>query len=99
MINVYIDDIRILPDYYKNSDELWVPIRKVEDVIGLLQKGVVYDLSLDHDMGTDEPTGYDLMCWMERNNVWPKGNVYVHSANPVGAQKMQVVIDKWRKNR
>jgi hypothetical protein len=38
-------------------------------------------------------TGYDLVCWMEENNVWPKYGVSVHSMNPVGRARMQQVID------
>jgi hypothetical protein len=39
-------------------------------------------------------TGYDLVCWMEEFNHWPEMNCRVHSMNPVGRQKMQIVIDK-----
>lgn len=41
-----------------------------------------------------EKTGYDVVCWMEENNVWPIDGVRVHSANPVGRARMQQVIDK-----
>ena len=41
-----------------------------------------------------EKTGYDVVCWMEENNVWPPEGTRVHSANPVGKQRMQVVIDR-----
>jgi len=96
-INIYMDDIRDVPDDMTGST-VWVPIRKAEDVIYLLKKGVVDDMSLDHDMGRDTygelMNGYELLCWMERNNVWPAGNIRVHSANPVGAAKMRAVIEK-----
>lgn len=39
-------------------------------------------------------TGYDVVCWMEENNVWPEEGVQVHSQNPVGRARMQQVIDK-----
>lgn len=43
-------------------------------------------------------TGYELVCWMEANNVWPKHKPAVHSANPAGRARMQAVIDKqWGK--
>lgn len=38
-------------------------------------------------------TGYNLVCWMEENNVWPS-LIRVHSSNPVGRQRMQQVINK-----
>jgi hypothetical protein len=41
-----------------------------------------------------EKSGYDVVCWMEENNVWPKDGVVVHSMNPVGKQRMMQVINK-----
>ena len=87
-MNVYLDDVRsgpVSPD--------WVIVRGVDNAMILLQQGLVNDLSLDHDMGPNEATGYELLCWMEENNIWPSGNVSVHSANPVGAAKMHQAID------
>lgn len=56
------------------------------------------------DMKTPETTfynhcphaksGYDVVVWMEENNVWPKNGVIVHSMNPVGKARMQQVIDR-----
>jgi hypothetical protein len=39
-------------------------------------------------------TGYDVLCWMEENNVWPPEGVQVHTANPVGRARMQQVVNK-----
>jgi len=101
MINVYMDDIRNIPEYWVNDEDCpWVPIRKAEDVIYLLQLGIVNDLSLDHDMGNDSLgcknlTGYELICWMKKASLWPKGTITIHSASHVGAQKMrQALKDK-----
>lgn len=38
--------------------------------------------------------GYDVVCWMEENGVWPINGVVVHSMNPVGRKKMEAVIQK-----
>lgn len=38
-------------------------------------------------------TGYTLVCWMEETGHWPKEKPTVHSANPVGRQRMQQAID------
>lgn len=91
-----MDDVRNVPNEWKQDDIVWVPIRKAEDVISLLRQGVVENMSLDHDMGQCETTGYELLCWMEMNNVWPSGQIWVHSANPVGCQSMAQVIKKWK---
>jgi NAD+-processing family protein with receiver domain len=37
-------------------------------------------------------TGYDLVCWMEETGHWPEVRPTVHSANPVGAQRMRLAI-------
>ena len=74
-----------------------------EEAIEALKGGNVTLASLDHDLsematlGMPEPgekTGYDVICWMEENNVWPKDGVRVHSMNPAGRQRMQAVVDK-----
>ena len=39
-------------------------------------------------------TGYTLVCWMEETGNWPKNKPTVHSRNPVGRERMQVVINK-----
>lgn len=40
-------------------------------------------------------TGYDLVCWMEKTGHWPKEKPKVHSANPVGAARMRLAIDRY----
>jgi hypothetical protein len=39
-------------------------------------------------------TGYDVVCWMEEQGIWPTRKPMVHSANPVGADRMRAVIDR-----
>jgi len=39
-------------------------------------------------------TGYDLVSWMEEHNIWPWVLPRVHSANPVGRERMVKVILK-----
>ncbi len=43
---------------------------------------------------TKEKTGYDVVCFMEEHNIWPKSGVRVHSQNPVGVARMLVPIEK-----
>lgn len=87
-INVYLDDCRPGP----LSSE-WVIVRSAKSAMVLLKCGIVNDMSLDHDMGNNEPTGYELLLWMEENNIWPSGNISVHSANLSGATKMKLAIE------
>lgn len=53
-----------------------------------------YHKLMETGCGHKEKTGYDLICWMEENNVWPRLGVEVHSANPSGREKMYRVIKK-----
>jgi hypothetical protein len=41
-----------------------------------------------------EKTGYDVICWIEKHNMWPCNGIIVHSANPIGRNKMNKVILK-----
>lgn len=76
--------------------------KNYEEAIAALRTGQVTFASLDHDLSVDdmmgqpkgEKTGYDVVCWMEENGVWPKEGVVVHSCNPSGRARMQMVIDR-----
>src|SRR5437867_3667167 len=39
-------------------------------------------------------TGYFVVLYMETENIWPVDGVKVHSANPGGALKMRLAIDR-----
>lgn len=62
----------------------------------------ITEASLDHDLGWEatlglesaELTGYDVVVFLEEHPTrWPVNGVKVHSSNPAGAKRMQVVID------
>ncbi|MBK9497062.1 MAG: hypothetical protein IPO08_21625 [Xanthomonadales bacterium] len=44
-------------------------------------------------------TGYELVCWMEETGHWPKSQPVVHSANPVGAARMRLAIERETRRR
>jgi hypothetical protein len=103
MFNVFLDDMRPGPAHLNPdmSGEMtspewfnWVVCRSVGQVQVLLQKGMVNDLSLDHDLGPNMPTGYDLCKWMLENGLWPHGDITIHSQNPVGAKNMKELVDR-----
>jgi hypothetical protein len=99
-MKVWLDDIRD-PVHYGHIGWHWV--KTVEDFIAAMKTGKVEDASLDHDLSVNatigqpcsEKTGYDAVCWMEANNVWPKSKPTVHSMNPVGRKRMQQAIDQY----
>lgn len=54
------------------------------------------ELYLDHDLGSTRPneTGYDILCWLETNQQHLPHDIVLVTANPVGAERMKVVIKK-----
>lgn len=84
-VKLWLDDLRTPPPG-------WTWAKTFDEAVEILKTGLVVAASLDHDLGL-EKTGYDVVCWMEENDVWPKNGVSVHSMNPVGRAKMQVVIE------
>jgi hypothetical protein len=105
-MKVYLDDCRPGPTSdpvtiasLHNTHEdwtEWVIVRGVHNLKKLLELGLVTDMSLDHDLGSHQETGYDLCKWMAEYGHWPTGNIWVHSANPVGAQNMVETIKRYR---
>lgn len=98
-MNVYMDDLRLGPynDAVFGGFEWqdYVIVRSIANTKELLSSGLVFDLSLDHDMGS-ELTGYDLVKWMADTNTWPKGKMFIHTANPVGRNNMVATIKQHR---
>lgn len=71
--------------------------RTFDDGIKALKEEGPWDLLyLDHDLGEADPakTGYDIMCFLEANPELLPKQIKCVSSNPVGRQKIQVVIDK-----
>lgn len=88
-MKIFLDDKRIPPKGWKLA-------RWPEEVIKLLKKNIVTELSLDHDLGDDEHgTGYDVILWIEEK-VATQGftppKIKVHSANPPARLKMEAGI-------
>lgn len=92
---IYLDDIRMPPSKH------WTIVRTAEAAYKAILKGHKEGLemvvSLDHDLGEDIPTGYDLLNWVEKDVVTdqtfrPKIAFQIHSANPVGRENMDRAI-------
>lgn len=86
-VKVYLDDERKAP-------EGWQSVKSAEMAISLMKKGVVDEISLDHDLGRKK-TGYDVLLWVEqemRKGFIPPV-IHIHTANPVGRMKMELALD------
>jgi hypothetical protein len=64
------------------------------DGIAALKEGSWDLVLLDHDLGDPNPrhTGYDILCWLEQNPQFLPGEIQLVTMNPVGRDKMRVVI-------
>jgi hypothetical protein len=97
MMKVFLDD-------WRDCADDWVRVSRPSDVILLLETGMVREISLDHDLGTNkawrgkyviEETGYEVLEWIEQQVVWhgfvpPIMNV--HTDNPPARKRMEAAI-------
>ena len=73
-----------------------VPMPGAKEAIKLLQSGDVEIISLDHDLGENVKSGYDVAKWIEKEtalNDFNPPKILIHSANPVGQRNIQSCID------
>ncbi len=92
-MKLWLDDIRPAPNGW-----FWSP--NAEDAMNILRafREEITHMSFDHDLGDTsipEKTGYTVALWMAEHEIWPTEECTVHSANPVGARRIQGVIDRY----
>lgn len=96
---LFLDDERFPPD-----DKLeWVICRNMQQVQEACeQKGLPEFISFDHDLGDDQPTGYDVAKWMIEHDLDQQGQFmpttfrfYVHSQNPIGAENINKLLTNY----
>lgn len=104
-INIYLDDVRETPDGFVRTFTARETIALLEH-IAEDRHDTVDVLSLDHDLGGDDPligTGYDVLIWLEEqffvNNILLPDSIRVHSSNPAAKKRMNAVIDAIYKMR
>jgi hypothetical protein len=101
-MKVYLDDLRPL-DVAHSADDGWIKVMSVKEVITLLQTGMVTHLSLDNDLGDQDPhnEGYQALNWIEEQvyigDFNPPEFIEVHSANSVRAIQMEKTIETIRR--
>ena len=90
-IKIYLDDIREAPDG-------WVKTRWPQDLIDLFEDNKVDAISLDHDLGSDNRTGKDVLYWIQdqvindSNFIPPE--IFIHSQNPVERKAMMLTAKR-----
>lgn len=88
-MKLYLDDLR------EPKTSGWLIARDVKTALILFKTGLVTEMSLDHDLGENAPTGYDFLREVEelvvtQGYTLPMCNI--HSANPVGVSRMNQVV-------
>ncbi|KKN55680.1 hypothetical protein LCGC14_0579820 [marine sediment metagenome] len=87
-MKIYLDDTRTCP-------QGWTLVMSAELAIDMLKQGAVDTISLDHDLGKNKKTGYDVVKWIEKE-VATKGFIppviKVHTKNPVGRDNILAAI-------
>ena len=102
-MKLWLDDVR---EPWKHGCVGWHWAKTAAEAIDVLKTGKVEEASLDHDLAPEHypwncdsveqciGTGFDVIVWMEINNVWPPLGVTVHSMNPAGRERMERVIER-----
>lgn len=93
-LKVWLDDKRQAPSG-------WYPVKTAEQAIFLLENEQIHEISLDHDLGEGNGTGYDVICFLEKevytNPFFICPKVFIHTQNPVGRQKMEQTLKNIQK--
>ena len=88
-MKVYLDDERTPP-------EGWELVKTVPELIKLMSQETIEQLSLDHDLGEDQLTGYDFLKWLEAQVFFKRvthlPTINIHSANPTGRINMALAL-------
>lgn len=89
-MKIWLDDIRVAPNG-------WVWVKTAYEAIDLLNNEEVEEISLDNDLGPNQPEGYLVLEYIEFRLanflVLPPKKIHIHTANPVAARRMQQTYD------
>jgi hypothetical protein len=92
-VKLWVDDLRLPPD------DTWWWAKTSKRALAFLYYPGVTEMSLDHDLGGDD-TSRIVVLWLsaqaaDGNDRWP-AVVRVHSANPVGREWLEGMIDRYK---
>jgi hypothetical protein len=92
-VKIWVDDIRTPPD------DTWIWKKTSAGSIEFLEyckseHFSIFEMSLDHDLGGDDTTR-PIVLWCCENDFWPV-EVRVHSANPVGVEWLEGMIEMYK---
>lgn len=85
-MKLWVDDLRLPP-------EDWWWAKTSQEAILALRYFKVKEISFDHDLG-GEDTSRPIVLHLAEFGGWPE-KVYVHSANPVGIEWLEGMINRY----
>lgn len=88
-MKLWLDDIREPPDC------TWTWVKTVPEAVLVMTRGEITHASLDNDLGEDETEGRKLVLWMAEHDVWPIEEISIHSANPIAADYMRSMVERY----
>jgi len=99
-IGLYVDDERSLPE--ELCELGWTQSKTFHEALVKLELIEFESLSLDHDLGCfyghTELTGYHIVKWLvqrKMDGLYVPPDIRVHSANPVGVENMECMIERY----
>lgn len=105
---MFIDDQRIPRNvtWIELPNRSWQICRNIDEVMqNIWTRGFPEFISFDHDLGLDEPTGYDIAkrlveMDMDGDIQIPTNFAFaVHSQNPIGAKNIKRYLDNYMRIR
>lgn len=92
-MRLWVDDERPAPDGWSWAKTSEHAIRALHSATKSTDMNIT-DMSLDHDLGGDDTTRRVVLWLCEMGVPWPE-RVYVHSANPVGREWLEGMIEHY----
>jgi hypothetical protein len=87
---LFLDDVRDPPD------RSWDVVRSFDEFVRYIEAhGMPDEISFDHDLGDNVPSGMDCAKWLVETER-PLARFTVHSANPPGRANIEGLLENWR---
>jgi len=90
-MNLFLDDSRPAPRGFR-------PVRTVRECIRALNGGNIRVISLDYNLGADQPKGIAVARHMVRKGIFPPV-IIIHSNSPLGRMKMYRLLKRHKPAR
>lgn len=91
-MKLYLDDERSAPGID------WTVVRNYRECLTIMRRdwSEIEEISLDHDLGEDQCTGYDVLLYIEKRVADGERHLprlWLHTANMPARYKMQQAIE------